>query len=108
MLSVLSHLNYKPWFAMAEFVDNSLQSYLDYREELERVEERETKLKVSIELNLTDDKRIIIRDNAASIHENDYFRANLATHPLQIRAVRLTDSHRQTLEEACACHLRAL
>ncbi len=24
MLSVLRHLNYKPWFAIAEFVDNSL------------------------------------------------------------------------------------
>ena len=75
MLSVLSHLNYKPWFAMAEFVDNSLQSFLDYREELERVNGRVAKLQVSIELNLTSEKRIIIRDNAAGIHENDYVRA---------------------------------
>src|SRR5258708_9351819 len=75
ILSVLSHLNYKPWFAMAEFVDNSLQSFLDYREELERIEGPDTKLKVSIELNLTGDKRIIIRDNAAGIHVNDYIRA---------------------------------
>ena len=75
ILSVLSHLNYKPWFAMAEFVDNSLESFRDYCEELERIEGRVTKLKVSIELNLTDDKRIIIRDNAAGIHESDYLRA---------------------------------
>ena len=75
MLSVLSHLNYKPWFAMAEFVDNSLQSFLDHRDELERVDGRDTKLKVTIELNLTGEKRIIIRDNAAGIHENDYVRA---------------------------------
>jgi len=75
ILSVLSHLNYKPWFAMAEFVDNSLQSFLDYREELERVEGPDTKLKVSIELNLAGDKRIIIRDNATGIHESDYLRA---------------------------------
>ena len=27
VLSVLRHLNYKPWFALAEFVDNALQSY---------------------------------------------------------------------------------
>jgi len=60
---------------MAEFVDNSLQSFLDYREELERIEGPDTKLKVSIELNLTGDKRIIIRDNAAGIHVNDYIRA---------------------------------
>jgi Histidine kinase-, DNA gyrase B-, and HSP90-like ATPase len=75
MLSVLSHLNYKPWYAMAEFIDNSLQSYLDYREELASVEGQGTKLKVSIEFNATSDKRIIIRDNAAGIHENDYLRA---------------------------------
>ncbi len=75
ILSVLSHLNYKPWYAMAEFVDNSLQSFLDYCEELEHVEGRDTKLKVAIELDLTDGKRIIIRDNAAGIHENDYVRA---------------------------------
>ena len=31
ILSVLRHLNYRPWFAMAEFVDNSLQSFLANR-----------------------------------------------------------------------------
>ena len=29
ILSGLRHLNYRPWYAVAEFVDNSLQSYLD-------------------------------------------------------------------------------
>ena len=28
VLSVLRHLNYRPWFAIAEFVDNSIQSFL--------------------------------------------------------------------------------
>ena len=28
ILSVLRHLNYKPWYAMAEFVDNSIDSFL--------------------------------------------------------------------------------
>ena len=36
VLSVLQHLNYKPWFAIAEFVDNSLQSFLSHRQELAR------------------------------------------------------------------------
>lgn len=35
MLGVLRHLNYKPWFAIAEFVDNSLQSYLSHKEALQ-------------------------------------------------------------------------
>ena len=31
ILNILSHLNYKAWFAVAEFVDNSLQSYFANR-----------------------------------------------------------------------------
>ena len=34
ILSILQHLNYKPWFALAEFVDNSIQSYLANAERL--------------------------------------------------------------------------
>ena len=34
ILSVLQHLNYQPWFALAEFVDNSLQSYLQNQGDL--------------------------------------------------------------------------
>src|SRR5436309_5022540 len=75
MLSVLSHLNYKPWFAMAEFVDNSLQSFLQHREKLEQLHGADYKLKVSIELNDADGGRIAIRDNAAGIAESDYERA---------------------------------
>jgi hypothetical protein len=32
VLAVLRYLNYKPWFALAEFVDNAIQSYLSNRE----------------------------------------------------------------------------
>ena len=74
-LSLLPHLNYKPWFALAEFVDNSLQSFLDYRDELEQVEGKGYRLKVHIELDGTNDGRITIRDNAAGIHLKDYERA---------------------------------
>ncbi len=75
ILSVLRHLNYRPWFAMAEFVDNSLQSFLSYRDELARVEGTDFELRVHIELDPTDGGRITIRDNAAGIHEADYSRA---------------------------------
>lgn len=34
ILSTLRYLNYRPWFALAEFVDNSLQSFLANRERL--------------------------------------------------------------------------
>jgi hypothetical protein len=75
ILSVLEHLNYRPWYAMAEFVDNALQSFLDDREELERVEGQGFKLQVQIEIDPTDGGRITVRDNAAGIHEKDYSRA---------------------------------
>jgi hypothetical protein len=73
ILSVLRHLNYKPWFAMAEFVDNAVQSFLAHREILERAGTNQ--LLVSIELDPIDEGRITIRDNAAGIHPNDYARA---------------------------------
>lgn len=75
ILSVLRHLNYKPWFAIAEFVDNALQSFLDYREQLRQLEGEGVKLKVSIEIETSDEGRITVRDNAAGIHEEAYARA---------------------------------
>jgi histidine kinase/DNA gyrase B/HSP90-like ATPase len=75
ILSVLRHLNYKPWFAMAEFVDNSLQSFLSHSEALKRTEGAGFKLKVTIERDPADETRISIRDNAAGIHESEYPRA---------------------------------
>ena len=75
VLSVLSHLNYKPWFAMAEFVDNSIQSFLDYRGEIGQSDGEKTRLKVEIKIDQGEDGALIVRDNAAGIHEDDYSRA---------------------------------
>jgi histidine kinase/DNA gyrase B/HSP90-like ATPase len=75
ILSVLRHLNYKPWFAMAEFVDNALQSYIRNRDALQRVHGDGFRLKVEIELDKSDEFRIKIRDNAAGIAIADYGRA---------------------------------
>lgn len=75
ILSVLRHLNYKPWFAMAEFVDNSLQSFLQNKRELLATDGRSYKLRVEIELSPNEGGRICVRDNAAGIHSRDYARA---------------------------------
>lgn len=75
ILSVLRHLNYRPWFALAEFVDNSLQSYLDHRGAIEELDGAGTRLRVSIEVDALDEGRIIIRDNAAGIGWAEYARA---------------------------------
>lgn len=74
ILSVLSHLNYKPWFAMAEFVDNALQSAIASHLRIAAVEGESWKLRVSIDVEARDD-RITIRDNAAGINLENYSRA---------------------------------
>ena len=75
VLSVLQHLNYRAWFALAEFVDNSLQSYLTSRAQLEAAEGGDFKLKVSIDIDAAAPARIVIRDNAGGIAQQDFPRA---------------------------------
>src|SRR5579859_3860589 len=79
ILSVLSHLNYKPWFALAEYVDNSLQSYLTDRALLEKIHLGKSKLKVEVVLDHALG-RIIVRDNAAGISESEFGRAFQPAH----------------------------
>lgn len=74
MLSVLKYLEYETWFALAEFVDNAIASYLKYEKELKAIEGHDFKLQVNIEINEAENK-ITIRDNAAGISEKDYYRA---------------------------------
>ena len=75
MLGVLRHLNYKPWFAIAEFVDNSLQSYLSHKEALQSVEGTDFRLTVAIELSAAGSGEITVTDNAAGIFASDFPRA---------------------------------
>ena len=66
-------LNYKPWHAIAEFVDNSLQSWLDHgTKKLLSPNGRKTPLIVNINVKPT---IITIHDNAGGIAENDFKRA---------------------------------
>ena len=74
VLAVLPHLNYKAWFALAEFVDNSIQSSIDKKKELNAVDGSGYKLRVDIDFN-THENAIIIKDNAAGISSADYQRA---------------------------------
>ncbi len=74
VLSVLPHLNYKPWYALAEFVDNSIQSALAQKKELEKNASGKFRLRVDINFDSAIN-RIIIKDNAAGIALKDYERA---------------------------------
>lgn len=75
VLGIFQYLNYKSWHALAEFVDNSLQSYLTHRRDLEDLHGPDFKLKVDIEVVDSDSSRIVVRDNAAGIFASDYQRA---------------------------------
>jgi hypothetical protein len=75
VLSILRHLNYKTWFALAEFVDNAVQSYVANKEQLEALHGPEFRLKVGIVIEAVAPTRIVIRDNAAGIASKDFPRA---------------------------------
>lgn len=72
VLAALSHLQYTPWHALAEFVDNSLQSFLHHREALSAVGVRRAEVSISVDAT---DGRIEIRDNAGGIRAEDFPRA---------------------------------
>ena len=74
MLSVLRFLEYETWFALAEFVDNAIESYQKNEKSLKKIHGTDFQLEVNIEINDVENK-ITIRDNAAGINEGDYPRA---------------------------------
>lgn len=83
ILGVLSHVDYTPWHALAEFVDNSLDSYLRNKEDLVKINGDDYRLSVDIHLDLLSHERITIRDNAAGIQLSDFGRAfKTATVPI--------------------------
>ena len=62
ILNVFSRLSYKPWYAIAEFVDNSTQSYISHQEELDNDKFFE-KLVVDVRYN-SEENTLTITDNA--------------------------------------------
>lgn len=76
MYSLFPHMNYKPWFALGEMVDNSIGSYIINREKLRALHGNNFKLKIDITFSQSGkDARILVEDNAAGISEKDAERA---------------------------------
>ena len=76
MYSLFPHMNYKPWFALGEMVDNSIGSYVANREKLRALHGNGFKLKIDITFSQSGkDARILVEDNAAGISEKDAERA---------------------------------
>lgn len=62
ILNVFSRLSYKPWYAIAEFVDNSTQSYISHAEELNNAPDFE---KLIVDVNYdSENNTLTIVDNA--------------------------------------------
>lgn len=72
VIGVFSRLNYKPWYAIAEFVDNSTQSFYSHQEELENVGISE----VDVIINYDSENDILtIKDTAYGMEIDDFSRA---------------------------------
>lgn len=78
MLSAFSRLNYRPWFAIAELVDNAIQSYVGSLDALRAAGGGSASLTVRIDV---DEERISVSDNAAGIALADFPRAFMPAAP---------------------------
>ncbi len=72
VLGVFSRLNYKPWYAIAEFVDNSTQSFYDHEHEL--AENGISSITVHINYDFEKDV-LLIKDDAYGMEIEDFARA---------------------------------
>jgi len=68
LLALMKNIKYTEWEAMAEFIDNSVQSYRANKKKLKKLEQ-DYKLKIRIDLLPNE---IRIKDNAAGISEERY------------------------------------
>lgn len=69
-------LSYQPWTAIAEFVDNSTQSYFDHREELKKIPSFEKlNIKISYQTDANGNDTLTITDNAFGMESEDFERA---------------------------------
>ena len=75
MLALFSSMNYKPWFALGEMVDNSIQSFVENERLLRQTDGPTYKLRVDISFDQADGGVIKVTDNAAGIFAKDVPRA---------------------------------
>lgn len=78
--AVFERFNYKAWTALAEFVDNSIQSFVDNRDRLDGPPYRQRCVSVHITFDASRD-RVLILDDAAGIPLSEFPRAFRAAVP---------------------------
>ena len=74
MLSVIQHIRYTPWLALAEYVDNAIQSSQVHIDSLNEIYGGNYKLHVEISMDSAAGT-ISIRDNSTGISADDFARA---------------------------------
>ena len=74
ILGMLRYVEYDPWYAIAEFVDNAIDSFIKNQQKIKELEGDDFQLIVSVEINSIDET-IRIKDNAGGIDESNYGRA---------------------------------
>jgi hypothetical protein len=79
-------LSYRPWYAIAEFVDNSTQNYYDHKDELLSVYQLDPNGScLSVSVIYDDEKRsLLISDNAYGMEMDELQRAVALNKPPKI------------------------
>lgn len=72
VLGVFSRLNYKPWYAIAEFVDNSTQSFYNHEKELNQDHINSITVKISYDFS---ENILTITDDAFGMEIDEFSRA---------------------------------
>ena len=75
LYALFPSLRYSPWVALGEMVDNSIQSYLEHKEELIKIHGDSYKLRIDINFGGGENPTIQLVDNAAGIFTKDIARA---------------------------------
>ena len=76
------NINYEIWTAIAEFVDNSTQSYYDYQKKLEKTKYWDgCEIEITYEKDDDDEYYLQIKDNAYGMDFNDFQRAIVLDSP---------------------------
>ena len=70
IIKIFKHLKYEAWYALAEYIDNSISSYFEVKEKILKVEPN-YKLRIDVDINFVDGS-ITISDNAGGIDHNKY------------------------------------
>ena len=70
IIKIFKALNYEPWFALAEYVDNSIASYFLTKDQIRKINPNYI-LKINIDINPVDSS-ITITDNAGGIDRSKY------------------------------------